>query len=133
VLSNLLSNAVKFTSTGGVIEVKATVEAVAANDPESPPIPAHELDAWAPVDPSDDRRLFVRIDVVDTGPGMTEEVRERLFRKFSQGGTRQRARGVGLGLYISRNIVLRHGGSIFVRSAVGQGSTFSVRIPVTPA
>jgi signal transduction histidine kinase len=133
VLSNLLSNAVKFTADGGVIEIRACVEAVAANDPESPPIPAHEIDAWAPIDPTDDRRQFVRIDVSDTGPGMTEEVRERLFHKFSQGGTRQRTRGVGLGLYISRNIVLRHGGSIFVRSTIGQGSTFSVRIPVAPS
>lgn len=132
VLSNLLGNAVKFTPEGGSITVRAYPEAVAANDPEAPPIPAHDIDAWTPLEPSDDRRQFVRIDVIDTGPGMTEEVRQRLFRKFSQGGTRQRTRGVGLGLYISRNIVLRHGGSIFVASAPGQGSTFSARIPVSP-
>jgi signal transduction histidine kinase len=73
---------------------------------------------------------FVRVDVSDTGPGMSEDVRSRLFEKFAQGSDHRRSSGVGLGLYISREIVVRHGGTIWVESELGRGSTFSLRIPV---
>lgn len=131
VLANLMGNAIKFTPTDGTITVAATVEAVAATDPEAPPMPASEIGAWLPTEPSDDLvQEFVRVDVRDTGPGMAEELRTRLFEKFSQGGGRRRAAGVGLGLYISREIILRHGGTIWVESELGKGSTFAFRIPV---
>jgi len=134
VLSNLIGNAVKFTPEGGRITVRGCMESVAATDPEAPPAPATEIGAWTPMEPTAElRRDYVRVDVIDTGPGMTEDVRTRLFEKFSQGAGRQRTRGVGLGLYISRNIILRHGGSIFVRSEPGAGSTFSFRLPATHA
>jgi signal transduction histidine kinase len=131
VLSNLLSNAVKFTPAGGRIAVSARCESVAASDPESPPAPASELDAWGPFDPADIAGRFVRVDVADTGPGMTEEVRSGLFEKFFQAGGKRASTGVGLGLYISREIVHRHGGTIWVTSTPGEGTTFSFRIPVT--
>ena len=73
---------------------------------------------------------FIRVDVRDTGPGLTEETRQRLFQKFAQGSGKQRTKGVGIGLYISRNIIVRHGGTIFASSEPGQGSTFSFRLPV---
>ncbi len=134
VLSNLIGNAVKFTPAGGRITVRGRLESVAATDPEAPPMPATDIGAWTPTEPTAELRVnYVRIDVVDTGPGMSEELCQRLFEKFSQGAGRQRTHGVGLGLYISRNIILRHGGSIFARSEPGAGSTFSFRLPATHA
>src|SRR5690606_27454954 len=105
-------------------------ERLAGGDPEAPPPPSVGPEAWAPLDPAESSaREYVRVDVRDTGPGMSPEIRERLFEKFSQGGSK-RGKGVGLGLYISREIVRRHGGSIWVKSELGAGSTFSFRIPV---
>ncbi|MEM9487645.1 MAG: HAMP domain-containing sensor histidine kinase, partial [Myxococcota bacterium] len=131
VMANLVGNAIKFTPTDGTITVTARDESVAATDPEAPPMPASEIGAWLPTEPSDDLiQEFIRVDVRDTGPGMSEELRARLFEKFSQGSGRRRASGVGLGLYISREIILRHGGTIWVESELGKGSTFCFRIPV---
>lgn len=127
VVANLLSNAVKFTPAGGVIRVTARRETVAGDDATIPP-PFSE-DAWAPVDATAEvERQVIRVDVSDTGPGMSEEIRESLFQKFAQGKARKSA-GVGLGLYISREIIHRHGGTIWVDSEPGSGATFSFRIP----
>jgi signal transduction histidine kinase len=129
VVLNLLGNAVKFTPEGGRIEVTVRREALSGEDPDAPP-PAVGKEAWAPFDASDTAaREYVRVDVRDTGPGMSAEIRQRLFEKFAQGG-RKRGKGVGLGLYISREIIRRHGGTIWVNSELGQGSTFSFRIPL---
>jgi signal transduction histidine kinase/predicted ATPase len=131
VLANLIGNAIKFTPAGGRILLKARNESVAATDPKAPPMPASEIRAWTPMEPSDDIiQDFVRVDVSDTGPGMSEELRARLFEKFAQGAGRKRSSGVGLGLYISREIIVRHGGTIWVESELGKGTAFSFRIPV---
>ncbi len=129
VLANLVGNALKFTPRGGSITISARHESVAANAPEAPPIAATEISAWTPGVQDDLVRDFVRVDVTDTGPGMDAELCSRLFEKFAQGGKR-RTKGVGLGLYISREIVQRHGGSIWAKSTLGKGSTFSFRVPV---
>jgi two-component system phosphate regulon sensor histidine kinase PhoR len=129
VLNNLLSNAVKFTPRGGHIEVRARREAVLASDPAAPPVPHGAPGAWAPTETGEHRvHDFARVDVSDSGPGMSEETRARLFEKFGQHG--QRRSGIGLGLYISREIVRSHGGSLWVESEAGEGSVFSFRIPV---
>jgi len=129
VLSNLLGNAVKFTPRDGHIAVTTRTETVRMSDPEAPPPPATQIAAWAPTGPDDDASQdYIRVDVKDTGPGMSERVRTQLFQKFSQGRRGRRSSGVGLGLYISREIISRHGGSIFVTSKEGEGSTFSFRI-----
>jgi signal transduction histidine kinase len=65
--------------------------------------------------------------VTDQGPGLSPEIQSRLFQKFSQGS--DRGKGIGLGLYISREIIERHHGSIWVESTPGRGATFSFRIP----
>jgi signal transduction histidine kinase/tetratricopeptide (TPR) repeat protein len=129
VLSNLIGNALKFTPPGGTIRITARRESVMGNDPNPPPIPATELRAWVPGDADGTIGDFIRVDVADTGPGMAPELRERLFEKFSQGVGRKRAAGVGLGLYISREIIRRHGGVIWVESELGAGATFSFRLP----
>ncbi len=131
VLANLMGNAIKFTPAQGVITIRAYSETVAATDPKAPPMISDEINAWTPIEPSDDMvEEFVRVDVIDTGPGMSEELRARLFEKFAQGDGKRRSSGVGLGLYISREIVTRHGGIIWVESEQGTGTIFSFRIPV---
>jgi GAF domain-containing protein/DNA-binding response OmpR family regulator len=75
------------------------------------------------------RRLddAVEVDVIDTGCGMHEEVRQRVFEPFF---TTKDQRGNGLGLALAWGIVTRHGGTIDVSSTVGQGTTFTVRLPL---
>jgi signal transduction histidine kinase/tetratricopeptide (TPR) repeat protein len=129
VLSNVIGNALKFTPAGGQIRITASRETVMGNDPNAPPIPATEIRAWVPGGEDGAIGDFIRVDVSDTGPGMTPDLREHLFEKFSQGAGRKRTAGVGLGLYISREIVRRHGGVIWVESELGKGATFSFRLP----
>jgi PAS domain S-box-containing protein len=71
----------------------------------------------------------VRLDVRDTGSGMSEEVRQRCLEPFFS--TKGR-RGAGLGLALAHATIERHGGTLQVESEPGRGSTFSVRIPVRP-
>ena len=101
ILQNLVNNAVKFTAQGGV--------AVAIR--------------------CDGTGLV--LSVVDTGPGMTDELRARLFSRFEQGGSPQRSQGAGLGLAIAHELCTLMGGSIAVESAPGQGSAFVVTLPFT--
>jgi signal transduction histidine kinase len=70
--------------------------------------------------------------VSDTGVGILEENVEKLFRKFSriENPLSNRERGSGLGLYFAKGIVEKHGGTIWVRSAAGKGSTFYIRLPL---
>ena len=101
VLLNLLSNAVKFTPDGGSIVVAARV-----------------------VD--DD----LEVTVTDTGMGISPSDQERIFESFQQGTrTTRKAEGTGLGLTLTRRILELHGGQVWVRSAVGHGSTFGFTIP----
>ena len=102
VLLNLLSNAVKFTPEGGRIDVRAAL-----------------------VDGS------VEISVTDTGIGIAPEDQEVVFEEFRQvGKSDKKAEGTGLGLALCRKFVELHGGRIWVKSQVGQGSTFAFTIPL---
>ncbi len=109
VLFNLAGNAVKFTGSG---RVDVMVESVASGPSEA----------------------TIRFTVRDTGIGMTEETREKLFKAFSQGDSSMTRRygGSGLGLAISRPLVSRMGSEIEVESEIGRGSVFSfaVTLPV---
>lgn len=71
---------------------------------------------------------FVTIRIADTGTGMTEDVRNRCFEPFF---TTKGRSGTGLGLAMVYGIVTRHGGQITVESAKNQGTTFTIRLPVT--
>jgi signal transduction histidine kinase/DNA-binding response OmpR family regulator/HPt (histidine-containing phosphotransfer) domain-containing protein len=110
-LLNLLGNAIKFTERGG-----ASVEVT------SRPDSAEEL-----------RRL--RFEIADTGIGMSEEVRARMFEKFSQADSSvpRRFGGSGLGLAISKQLVEVMGGEIGVDSTFGSGSRFSFEISLHQA
>ncbi|MBS0446098.1 MAG: response regulator [Proteobacteria bacterium] len=105
ILFNLLSNAVKFSSHGAVRL------AVSGG--------GHEL----------------RFAVADTGSGMDEETKGRLFQRFVQGDetTSRRHGGTGLGLEISRNLARLMGGDITVESSPGRGSTFTATLSLPPA
>jgi signal transduction histidine kinase len=130
VLSNLVGNALKFTPSSGTITMTARPEMIEP-PPELLGASHDDLGAWTPM-ARPEPRPFVRIDVIDTGPGIPLEKRSLLFEKFAQ-GEEKRQHGVGLGLFISREIIRQHGGTIWVESnpAVGGGSCFSFRIPST--
>jgi signal transduction histidine kinase len=101
VLENLLSNAVKYSPEGGAIMVEI----------------GRELD-----------QAVVRIR--DEGLGIPEDERGHLFERFFRTSVAKPYGGVGLGLYISREIVTRMGGDIMLESSGGKGSVFRVTLPL---
>ncbi|MCD6302501.1 MAG: GAF domain-containing protein [Anaerolineae bacterium] len=103
VIVNLTGNAIKFTPPQGHITVAVSVH-------------GHQA----------------QVDVRDSGPGISPEEVDRVFDRFYQGSinSRQRHAGMGLGLYISREIIRALGGRIWVTSQEGQGTTFSFQLPL---
>jgi len=102
-LRNLLENAIHYTPTGGRIGISLTL--------------------------ADSHACFA---VSDTGPGIPEADRKRIFERFYRGdeAALKRAEGSGLGLAIVRRVAERHDGTVKVESTVGKGSTFTLRIPL---
>ena len=106
VLQNLLNNAEKYTPPGGSVMVTVT------DGPQ-----------WA------------QVDVTDTGVGIPEEEQSRVFSRFYRGSAAAKSGipGTGLGLPIAKSLVELHGGKLWLKSAPGQGSTFSFQLPKTPS
>jgi two-component system sensor histidine kinase GlrK len=106
ILDNLLSNAIKFTPRGGTISIHARNE-----------------------------REQLLIDVMDSGPGIPAEERNRIFEAFYQGKTPQggHVKGTGIGLSVVTEFVNAHGGSIEILEAKTGGAHFRVRLPLRPA
>ena len=73
--------------------------------------------------------LFARVDVEDTGPGVAEEELEKLFLRFYRGGAASQAEGVGVGLYLVRQIAQGQGGYVKAFSRPGKGARFSLFLP----
>lgn len=99
-LFNLLDNAVKYTPCGGRILVRVS-----------------------------EGEMYTRIDITDTGIGIPEEHQAAIFKRFYREEQIHDEPGVGIGLYLSREIVAKQGGYIKVDSAPQKGSTFSVFLP----
>lgn len=99
-LCNLLDNAIKYTPPGGRVSLGV----------QSYP-------------------LFCRVDVSDTGPGIPEAEQSKIFQRFYRAGAVQDVEGVGIGLYLVRQIAQEQGGYVKVRSRPGEGSTFSLFLP----
>ncbi len=102
-LVNLVGNAVKYTPNGGEVIVRSGVDGD-----------------------------FVRIDIQDNGPGIAPEEQAKVFDKFYRGSnaTDSDERGNGLGLAFTREVVRMHGGEVELESKIGEGSTFTVRLPI---
>lgn len=101
-VSNIMDNAVKYTSAGGSVTVSAM-----------------------------DYEMFVRIDVADTGIGISEADTAKIFARFYRASDVSNEKGVGIGLYLAREILSKEGGYIKVTSEKGKGSVFSVFLPKT--
>ena len=77
---------------------------------------------------STDSTNEIVVSVRDTGPGIPEDQKQKIFDRFAQLNNKQRS-GIGLGLYISKTLVESHAGKLWVTSTFGQGSTFSFTLP----
>ncbi len=73
--------------------------------------------------------FFCRIDVADTGTGIPEGEQAKIFQRFYRADSAYQEEGVGIGLYLSRQIAAGQGGYLKVSSAPGKGSTFSLFLP----
>lgn len=100
-LYNIIDNAIKYTTHGGNISISTTAY-----------------------------QLFCRIDITDTGIGMTEDETAKVFSRFYRGSLVSDEEGVGIGLYLAREIVANQGGYIKVQSKPKKGSTFSMFLPM---
>jgi signal transduction histidine kinase len=131
VVINLISNAVKFTERGSV-----TCRARLVAHPQVPSPqggPTHRGPSALGGDRSPVGNSHILVSVIDTGAGIDETDRRRIFDKFMQGGDTltDKPQGTGLGLPICKEIVEHHGGRIWVESEPGHGSTFSFTLPLT--
>ena len=99
-LANIVDNAIKYTPPGGLVTVSAR-----------------------------EYELFVCIDITDNGIGMTEEETAKIFTRFYRSPRVYEEKGVGIGLYLAREIVSKEGGYIKVSSELSKGSVFSVFLP----
>jgi signal transduction histidine kinase len=101
VLNNLIGNAVKYSPHGSRVRVGVTGE-----------------EDW------------ISVFVSDEGPGISPSLQSQIFRPFSRGPSEhEEVEGIGLGLYVSKRILERHGGSIEVSSTDGRGATFQAKLP----
>lgn len=99
-LSNIIDNALKYTPEGGRVSVSAS-----------------------------EYEMFVRIDIADTGIGMSEEETAKIFMRFYRSPAVSDEKGVGIGLYLAREIISKEGGYVKVSSNMGKGSMFSIFLP----
>jgi two-component system, OmpR family, sensor histidine kinase SenX3 len=108
-IGNLVGNAIKYSPNGGEVRLRIRQE-----DVEGQP--------WAV------------LSVQDSGLGIRKEDRERIFERFQRGSNvREHIAGSGIGLSYVREIVKQQGGTISVDSVEGQGSTFTMRLPLAAA
>lgn len=107
ILDNLVSNAIKYTDHGSV-NIEARVSKIMG-------------------------KLTLTLSVQDTGKGMTDEEKQKVFQAFTRLKSAQGIEGTGLGLSITQELVSLLGGEILLRSTLGKGSSFIVTLPIEPA
>lgn len=107
ILDNLVSNAIKYTDHGSV-NIEARVSKIMG-------------------------KLTLTLSVKDTGKGMTDEEKQKVFQAFTRLKSAQGIEGTGLGLSITQELVSLLGGEILLRSTLGKGSNFIVTLPIEPA
>ncbi|MFA5161554.1 MAG: PAS domain S-box protein [Elusimicrobiales bacterium] len=125
IIFNLLSNAVKFTPAGGAVTLKARRVTVAELRAAAP-VPARELEAV------NGGAEYILVSVADTGIGISQEDRGKLFKPFSQADSSHSRsyEGTGLGLVLVKRFVEMHNGGIWMESEAGKGSIFSFALPI---
>ena len=111
VFTNLIGNAIHYTPAGGCVQVVLSLESIHGEQ-------------------GSDGASVLQICVCDNGRGIPADDIPQLFQRFSQGTSRQRSSGSGLGLYLSRQIVEAHHGRIWVDSELDKGSRFYVQLPL---
>jgi two-component system phosphate regulon sensor histidine kinase PhoR len=123
ILTNLVSNAVKYSPAGTTVQVTVGLRPVERENAvgDNAEAAAHQDN------PAPDYEALLR--VTDQGKGIPLDQQPRLFQRFYR-AQRPGAEGLGLGLYLSHQFVELHGGKIEVQSKEGQGSTFSVTLPI---
>jgi signal transduction histidine kinase len=128
ILLNLLSNAAKFTQNG-TITLTASRESARTN---SEAIAENSSETAANSPQSNSTKEFLVFNCTDTGIGMNPDELQHIFQPFIQAdaSTTRKYGGTGLGLAISQRFCLMMGGNISVKSQVGVGSTFTIRLPV---
>lgn len=99
-LFNILDNAVKYTPQGGYVRVQA-----------------------------EPLEMYLKMDIIDSGKGIAEQHQGAIFKRFYREEDVHEVDGIGVGLYLAREIISKQGGYIRVASTVGRGSTFSVFLP----
>jgi signal transduction histidine kinase len=130
-LVNLLDNAIKHSPKGATVTVglesKYSVFSVQYSESDNRPnAPAASR--------TDEGAAIIFLYVEDSGPGIPPEEHEKIFERFYRLGSelRRETQGVGIGLSIVKHIVEAHGGRVVVRSVPGQGSRFTIELPVQP-
>jgi two-component system sensor histidine kinase VicK len=105
--SNIIDNAIKYNVKNGSVTVRIG------------PVP---------------NQPYVQVSIEDTGVGIPQEAMSKLFTKFfrAENVVKFQTEGTGLGLYITKNIIKRHGGTISAESAIGRGSKFFINLPTDP-
>jgi two-component system sensor histidine kinase SenX3 len=127
-LSALLENSVLYSPSGGTVTLDATIgQDTAAEHDEDPAEPGDGPQAVAPV-----LRRTVRVSVSDKGIGIPAKDLNRIFERFYRvdPGRARQTGGTGLGLSIARHVAQNHGGHVEVASREGEGSTFTLVVPL---
>jgi signal transduction histidine kinase len=121
VLHNCLDNAIKYSPQGGPIAVRVFFSTS-----------SNELPAMTAVVGESDTARYAVVEVTDRGIGIADRDQPRIFERFYQAaGTPYKGRvGLGLGLYISKEIIARHGGRMWVESESAAGSRFYFSVPL---
>jgi PAS domain S-box-containing protein len=134
VMWNLLSNAIKFTPQGGKVTLRLSILSERSTSEPRAAFSQPNLLTMATRNEQPACRIpFVRIQVIDTGKGISSEFLPHVFEHFRQqdSSTTRQFGGLGLGLAIVRQLIEAHGGTVSVNSAgEGQGATFSIDLPL---